>query len=444
MNRLMEFFRQAEDEQRVHLNWRRQAAPWLSLAIGIAFSALVGGVVGCISAAPSAKEVAFWVIVFSSGAVSGLVSFVVMNEITTRFLSKYAALTKTAQELEFFRRAGDKLGAFMFFVEGSNLDRALGWMSGTNSRSLNMVMAQVIQEQLDRAFQPTRVIIPIGSFSDHSNILARLLPNAENVCFTCIKSPRNWFIELDNDGVVHEDLPATLPQTRDINVTMLTPYSQERVRKYPSHYIRFLQSGHCSLQRRRVFLLNRGEWDNLVAPNNSEFFEKFMMPCERTGFVETRFVCVDRMEYMVGVRGDTNIRTRVQLAVKENVLASDYDIFEGRAMLVYIPAPPADANAKKEQPVLEFHVGGKVSVYADLVDLVFKELTDEYGIFTPEQVRAMISGKVAGPAPVQGVLPAGGVTALAETPPALRVPLSARAPLAAGAPPAAGTAPPDV
>jgi hypothetical protein len=385
MKRLSSFFEQAEAEQRAHYNWRKKAAPLLSLALGISISALVGGIISTASSAPSSKTLEFWVIVVASGAVSAIFSFIIMNGITSWFLAKHAELTKVAQELEFFRRAGDKLGAFMFFVEGSNLDKALEWFHGTNSRSLNMVIAQVIQEQLDRAFEPTSISVPISTYADHSNVLTRLLSGAENVCFTCIKSPKNWFLKLDDDSVEHDSLPLALEADCTIDVNALDGYSEERINKYPTHFIHFLHLPHPGISRRRAFLLDKEEWKDLLNKKHYAFFRKFIDPCRK--IIDTRFVQVELLQRIAQVRAIHKIRSDVAKAIEENVLQKDYDIFEGKAMLVFVPQAPEGA----QHPTLEFHVGEKVSIYARFLDIIFSNFDKQYGVYTVEEVEELIN-----------------------------------------------------
>jgi len=386
MKQLSSFFEQAEAEQRAHYNWRKKAAPLLGLALGISISALVGGIISTASSAPSAKTLEFWVIVVASGAVSGFFSFIIMNGITSWFLAKHAELTKVAQELEFFRRAGDKLGAFMFFVKESNFDKTLDWFYRMNSRSLNMVIAQVIKEQLDRAFEHTSISIPINTYADHSNVLARLLPVAENVCFTCIKSPKTWFQDLDKDYVEHDVLPSALQTKVVIKTSGLPDYSEERIKKYPTHYIYFLILPRHDVVRRRVFLLKKPDWDDLLNKEHYAFFRKFVDPCK--DIVETLFVDIEKFKNIITMRASNPIRAQILKAIEENVLQKDYDIFEQKAMLVFDPKP----TGAPDHPTLEFHVGEKVNIYARFLDIVFSlgKKRKEYGVYTVEEVEELI------------------------------------------------------
>lgn len=381
--------------QREHDEWSKKTAPLLSVVMGLLFSFLVGGVLGAIESAPSWDSAEFWLLVLGSAGISGLSTHFIMDRLISRSFARHAELAQVANQLEFFRRANDKLGAFLFFVNGTSLESALGWFKESQSRSLNMVIARAIQEQLDRSFEPTGIVMPINAYADFSAVTDAFLEVARDVCFTCILSPKNWFLSVAKPSVSHVRLPRGLQPPAgqpDYDPNSLVGLDQLYWEKYPAHFVSFLETPGEGVQRRRVFLLDEDEWKDMLDPANKAFFDKFMGPCRRAAALDTRFVRLPSLETAASIRAPTREKQVLTAAIAQKITDQDYEVFEGQALLVY--TEPAGAGSPE---ALEFKVGSTVKAYADFIECLFS-LDQEYGVHTYDEVSLLISSPPAAPA----------------------------------------------
>jgi len=275
------------------------------------------------------------------------------------------------------------LGSFLFFTNYGNFEKKLKWFNSFQSSGMKFVLGNVILEQLNRAFKGENVIqITNIKYADHSSILSKLLNSGvKNICFTCIKSPKNWFLELDKEIIKHEELIESniIPEldenklkTPDVNGNRLTDNNWN---KYPLHYIQFLNHDSRDSKRRRIFILSDDEWSSLVDKDNIDYFNKFIYPCFKKQ-IDTRFVKLSDLNKYIE-KNETEIVEPLYEAIKQNVTFQDYDVFENSAVLIY------DEHNKR----LEFKIGSSVSVYSGFMEKIFSgDLKHPDGVYNVSEI----------------------------------------------------------
>ncbi|MGA2916600.1 MAG: hypothetical protein ABSE89_11300 [Sedimentisphaerales bacterium] len=303
-------------------------------------------------------------------------------------LSQRNKVYRYAEELRFSNRLEATLGGFLQYVKHGNFEKTLGWFGETRSESMRILMGKVIYSQLQQSFGADIIRIHIANYADHSQILAHLLVGVSDVCFTCIKSPRNWFKILDGRKVEHKPLPELKKLPPGYNTQQLEKdgISKNNVLLYPSHYVDFLRN-LTGCTRRRAFILEDKEWKDLIADDAVDFYKKFIGPCQIAG-IDTRLVNVDKLRDMA--RNCPNPeRGKLLKAISANITKLDYDVFEKSAAMVYKES--ADITAEERDlfgdgSVLEFFIGPRVITYVDFLDVIFSEKVDDtFGVYTVEK-----------------------------------------------------------
>ena len=457
MDKARRFLQDIKEEMERHYEWTRKWSLISSSLLGLGLSVLVGVV---LLSAGSVAPPAAVLLAFSSALLSTALTYAGMLVLADRAHGRRAAVAIRLDELVLLKRAGTTLGSLLFFIARTRFETALGWLADDRFRDARFVIAAAIEQQLDRSFDnddDDGFWMPISAYADHSVIVAELLRCANNVCFTCIKSPKSWFLDLDRDRIEHQELPLKYRSDGSLafapEILKQQGCSAERAEKYPTHFVRFLDKPAGESIRRRAFLLDdsgdNSEWKKLLEPAHYEFFRKFIGPCKEA-LIETRFVNLTILEKRLSAAAE-NIAKVFHAARESNITRQDYDIFEGTALLVFEDSASGTRDAG---PTLEFKVGDRVKKYHDFVTLIFSgSLGQEHGVFTPEEIEGKIleaaqlsatSLLPSGQPPAVGAPPAAGTHPATGAPPAAGAPLAARAPSAAGAPPASKAAPPDV
>ena len=297
------------------------------------------------------------------------------------------------RRLGLFERFGDAIGGFLFFVQSSNFEKTLDWFREASTWRIKCLIAKVIHQQLNRSFQKEAVIINIPTYAEYSNILKDLLKDVEDVYFTCIKSPKNWFEALDDISYEHETLPKKYRPNKDYryNSNNLS-ISDERKDKYPVHYIRFLEKPSDQAKRRRVFLLNNKEWNSLIETNNYDYYKKFVGPCIKAN-IATLFVNIKEFSKKI-VHSEDNIRIPMTNAIEHNITKSDYTVFENYAVMVYKESRYRKNGKFNSSPNLHFKIEPHGSSYAEFLNILFdseNNIDCNYGVLNPQQVEQIIN-----------------------------------------------------
>lgn len=403
MDKVLDYLRRINEEAQKHVEWTRRGALIASFLVGLGVCGLqllhplaqtpasVETSIGTVGRAALARASAGLL-----GLLSVAVSYALLSLAHLYVLKLRVDTGRLLDQLKLFDRLGDAVGGLLFFVASSNFDKTLSWFGRPYPPTTKTLIAKVICEQLNRSFSEEFIRLRVSTYAECSNILSHLMAGAEDVCFTCIKSPKSWFTELDQDRYVHDALPAHITRSADGSLfdrdaLIEAGLSEGRVDKYPLHYVKFLEKPSRAT-RRRAFLLNTTEWEELVKPENREFFHKFMRPCK--DIVDTRFVQIETFQKVASDARD-EIRIPAERAIRSNVLRQDYEVFDRNALLVYYsaaqpdapaPAPPAEARGDQ---YLEFQVGPRAEEYTAFLDLVYSDETGpEYGIYTEDQLVA--------------------------------------------------------
>lgn len=393
MQKLIDFVRKIDEETRLHYEWMKSGSKTAALCVGILTSIIIGIIIIPFDSSQNLSQtVRDIILAVMVGVLCGIITSIIMCVVTSWVYNKRAQVAINLDEFISLRRVSETLGSLLFFISPSNFEKTLLWLTKEyHTRSVKFLIAKVIHQQLDRSFGDEKIQLHVGSYAEHSRVVADLLTVAQDVCFTCIKSPRNWFIDLDKHNIEHEELPIILKETIEnkINYSNLTKggYSQENAQLYPVHFIRFLDRPSHSALRRRVFLLRSGEWNDLKTKDNLDFNQKFMLPCIAAG-VETVFVNVDQL--CANIRSTTDDLSRPILeAIDNNITEQDYDIFEKAALMVYTTAKSesGEADLDDRTHILEFNIGPKVKKYSDFLDIIFSgRLKKRHGVYTCDEV----------------------------------------------------------
>ncbi|HUU41669.1 MAG TPA: hypothetical protein VMW42_12065, partial [Desulfatiglandales bacterium] len=329
-----------------------------------------------------------------TGIFCGVVTSILTGFLVSQHLRSRTEIAIRMDELTLFQRVGTTLGSLLFFISPSKFEKTLNWLSREHqTRNIKFIIAKAIHQQLERSFDDEVIRMHIRSYADHSSVAADLLTIITDVCFTIIKSPRNWFIDLDSKSVEHDKLGSSFEDALkkfDSQKLMALGYSEENVLLYPTHFIRFLDKPSDESIRRRVFLLDKKEWEDLLNPNYSDFYHKFMAPC-KLAKIETRFVNLEELEGTINTVEESISRPLLK-AKQANITQQDYDVFEKGALMVYIDPtsqPSKDSYSNNYGPILEFSIGPKVKKYSGFLDIIFSgRLNKRHGVYTPEEIEA--------------------------------------------------------
>ena len=354
---------------------------FITFAVGIAVNILYGFL------SDDSSNTKYILAIGSAAAAAGICIYI--NEVLLiRMINTLNEVNRFGKELQFPARIETTLSTLLFWVKHGKFEKTLSWFGFIPLISVKILLAKIIHLQLQQSFDEEIIRIHIGNYADHSKVLKNLLDGISNTCFTCIKSPRNWFKELDARNVQHKLLPPIFLDKVEYDPQQITEISKVNRDKYPSHYIHFLEKASQDVTRRRVFLLDKTQWEDLTKPENEEFYKKFMQPC-KIAQVETRFVNLDILKEKF-----TNIqdpeREKIAKAMESNIAHQDYDIFEKSAVIVFKDTEDitgAESARYGNGPYLEFFIGAKVNIYRDLLDILFSELLDkDYGVYTSDEI----------------------------------------------------------
>ena len=340
-------------------------------------------------------------------------------------------------ELCLYERLGRKIGPLTFFLGNTNFDLVLDHFGRDGPAGSKLLLRQVVQEQLNRAYAGNAVQIPVPNYAEFSSVLANLLDYAEDVCFTCIWAPKEWFMQLNSDAIVHRDLPKDFCP-RDWknghdprNQMQGLGIAESRAGKYPAHYLEFLVRRRSSSVRRRVFLLNEQQWESLISAQNLPFLDVFMGPCEKAS-VTTQFVDLKKLREQHAYLKHPH-RERVESALERNIARRDYTVFADKAfpplnaVMVYRDgcegegARPCEAGGaavmpRRKMAALEFQTGDQANLYSDFLDTLFSAgLCAEHGVFSVSEVRNLINAANAPAARATNVESREEQTPIAET-----------------------------
>ena len=366
------FLKRLEEESRLHLNYVRKWAALMSVAIGVCFSILVKILTGPFTL----KSI---LLSFFCGLLSGVISFQASIGFSSFILFKRKEVAKALDEMNLLYRLGDTLGSFLFFVKSSNFEETLKWFNYDHSIDVKNIIAKVIFKQLNRSFEPKVIKLYINSYGEHSKIISEIMDDAKDICFTCIKAPNNWFKALDQDNIEHDTLPDGIRLANPFfnrNNLLTLGYQESRVDQFPTHYIKFLNNNNDGI-RKRVFLLNKDEWKDLINPTYYDCYRKFMIPCQDK--IDTLFVNVEELEEKAK-SAEQRISQIVRDAIDSNITTEDYDIFEKDALMVY-------KNISDSVHLLEFRVGGRTKEYTNFIEFLFNTKSRKYGI---DSVRSIL------------------------------------------------------
>jgi len=393
--RVWDFLERVYKEVEYISSWNRWGQLIVSALAGIAFGIIVGLLPPLREGNIKSHDV---IMTVATSVLSGAILYCFMWFLGLLIFGKRVQIAEQLRDFHIVRRLEDQFGAFLFFVKSSNFERTLGWFCKEYPVEVKLLIARVIHQQLNRSFGGNVVRMYVHSYSDHSSVVADLLQVARNVCFTCIKSPKDWLLELDkNPSVEHIPLPSYLDPSPDFHSSyddlVKKGYSSKNASLYPTHYVRFLERPDGGVVRRRAFLLEEPQWKNLVDPQYELFYRKFMDPIHKAGLAEaTLFVRLAELQQRA-ISASPDKRDVIVEALNANITSLDYDLFERSAVLAFhdkVSAAKHPIQTTKMLPSLEFRVGPEVEKYSKFLDFLFENADPTFGVYSPAEVEEII------------------------------------------------------